>query len=241
MLGVRIGADDDGACPHESASGADLALGDAGGPRSVVDPGAGGDRRSRQASHVAHRMKLAVVLVDRGAFVRHDAHVDGLLPKTVGARAHLGPLLVIAGDLFRTIPGEVAADPLPCDDRAHELLVVFRKPPNAERAILSVPTARRDEILGNPGQKKSRVPSARRLGDRASLEHDRLHARPREVIRGRDPRDARADDRNVGGRVLCERRVRIGRDLVEPEAHSGTLPEAEARRPNRSSEGGDVP
>jgi len=116
------------------------------------------------------------------------------------------------------------------------------KTPDTQRTVLAVTTRRRDEVFGDAGQKKAGVPPARRFGDRASLEHDDLCTGPRNVVRGRDTGDARADDRHIDARVLIERRVNLGRDFIEPDAgHSGTLPEAEAQRPNRLSEDGDVP
>ena len=93
-----------------------------------------------------------------------------------------------------------------------------RKAPNAQSASLAVATCRRDKILGDAGEKKPGVSPARRVGDRSSLEHDRLRAGARQVIRGRDSRDARTDDRDVSGHVLFERAAVIGRNFVEPDA-----------------------
>ena len=218
MLRVGVDADDNGARPDASALDADFALRHRDRGRPVVDAGAGRDRRAGKGPHVAHRMELAVVLIDGGALLRHEEDAHRFLPETISALAHVGPLLVIPGDLCRAVPGEVARDAFPGDDLADQFLVVSRKAPNAQSAILAVATCRRDEILGDAGQEKSGVSPARRVGDRASLEHDRLRAGAREVICGRDAGDARTDDRDVSGHVLFERGMVIGRDFVEPDA-----------------------
>src|SRR5437660_1002090 len=186
--------------------------------RSVVDARAGRDRSSGKRPHVARGMELAVVLVDGGALARHDADAHRLRPQTVGALAHLAPFLVISGDLRRTLPGEVTPDRFARDDLADELLVVSGEAPDAHRSIFAIPARRRDEILGDPREEKPGVSPARRFGDRASLEDDRLHTGSREVIGGRDARDASADDRDVRGGVLIERRMVVGCDFVEPDA-----------------------
>src|SRR5439155_9142616 len=72
VLRVRVDADDNGARPDASALDADFALRHRDRARPVVDAGAGRDRRAGKGPHVAHRMELAVVLIDGGALLWHD-------------------------------------------------------------------------------------------------------------------------------------------------------------------------
>ena len=104
------------------------------------------------------------------------------------------------------------------DERAHEVLVVTGEPPDTQRVRLAVSPRGGGEVLRDPREEEPRVPAARRLGDRPALDEDRARAVKGEVVRGRDPGDAAADDRDVRGRVPLERRVGLCLQLVEPDA-----------------------
>src|SRR5204862_4979323 len=104
------------------------------------------------------------------------------------------------------------------DERAHEVLVVTGQPPYSQRVRHALSPRRGGEALLHPREEEPRVPAARRLGDRPALDEERARAVKGEVVRGRDPGDAAADDRDVSGRVPLERRVGLRGQLVEPDA-----------------------
>src|SRR5205823_1274754 len=133
---------------------------------SVVDPGAARDRRAGESAHISHRMELAVLLVDCRALLRDEADADTFLLQPVRALANLRPFLVVAGDLSRAVPREVAGDSFLLDDRADELLVVPGEPPDAQHPVFAVTACRGNEIFGHAREKKARVSPARRFGDR---------------------------------------------------------------------------
>ena len=93
-----------------------------------------------------------------------------------------------------------------------------RKSPHSQGALFAVALRRRGEVFRDTREKEARISPTGRFGDRASLKHDRLCARACEVVRGRDPGDSCADDRDVGGGIAVEAREDVGRDLVEPDA-----------------------
>ena len=163
-------------------------------------------------------MQLAVLFIDRGALLGYETNTDTLALQALRARTDLRPLGVVARELGRSVPGEVAVDVFSGDDLTDELLVVPGESPHAQGALFAVAFGGRGEILGDSRQEKARISPARGFGDRARLDDDRLRACACEVVRGRDSRDTRADDCDVGRRIVVEARVVVGRNLVEPDA-----------------------
>ena len=174
--------------------------------------------RGGQPAYPAHRVELAVLGVGGRARRGVDADADALGGQAPCAGFDLPPLPVVARDLIRAVPAQGAVDAVFFDQRAHEPLRAPREAPDAQRALLSVPTRRGDEVLRDAREQESGVAAARRLGHAARLEHDDARASRREEIRGRDTRDARAHDRDVGRLVASERRIGA-RSPVEPQTH----------------------
>ena len=156
-------------------------------------------------------MQLAVVLVDRRALAAYHSHPHVLSSEALGAGLDLVPLFIVARDLVRSIPGEIALDLVFANERAHERLVSFGEPPDAQGILFAVASARRDEVLRDAREQEACVPPARCLCDGPRLEKDRPDTRAREVIGRRDPGDPSTDDRDVGDGVFAERCVPLAR------------------------------
>jgi hypothetical protein len=73
-----------------------------------------------------------------------------------------------------------------------------------------------NKVLRHAREQETRVASARGLGHAARFEHDDLRASRCEEVRGRDARDASADDRDVRRYITSERWIGA-RNPVEPE------------------------
>src|SRR5207302_9617161 len=190
---------------------------------------AGGDRRAGELAYIAHRMQLAVVLVDRRALAAYHSHPHVLSSEALGAGLDLVPLFIVARDLVRSIPGEIALDLVFANERAHERLVSFGEPPDAGHSFRrSVGTPRRSSPRrprarslrsarslplrwSAPREGSSRHPRAR--GDRPSRPRRSLHRRSRRRrwrlrgwVRTARPLTRRAKCSSL--RLLCASRFR---------------------------------
>src|SRR5439155_8603548 len=220
--GVRVRAEQDRAGANRTSGGARLAARDALDARVLVDARAGARGRVRETAHPLHWMEVAVVGVRRRARARIDADPCVVRREAARALGDLAPLRFIARDLVRAVPAQLAFDAVTRHERAHELVRALREAPDAQRLVVAVTARRGDEVLGHAGEEEARVAPARRFGDAARFQHQDARAGGREEVRARDPRDAAADDRDVGGGVALQGRIGA-LDAVEPEAHRASL------------------
>src|SRR5207302_6092820 len=131
----------------------------------------------------------------------------------------LAPLLVVAGDLIRAVPAELAVDGVLVGERADQRLRSFGEAPDPQGPLGAVPSRGGDEVLRDAREQEAGVPSARSLGHAARLEHRDTGAGLREEVRGRDAGHARAHDRDVRGRISVERWIGAS-SAVQPKTHA---------------------
>src|SRR5512142_3290623 len=135
-MGVRIRTEDDGVGGDGGALRTHLALADGSDPRVLMDLDAALRRRAGQSADPAHRVQVTVVGVRRRATCVVHRHRDPVSRQPARALLDLAPLLIVARDLVRSVPPQLALDPVTRDELANELLRALREPPDAERAVL---------------------------------------------------------------------------------------------------------
>ena len=121
-----------------AAAGRDLRGSHREGTCTFVEARTRVDRCACKAADVADRVKFAVVLIDRRTLGRHDPDAHALARQTRRSVAHLRPLDLVTRSLRGSAPHEIAVDPVTLHERAHELLVVAREPPDPESVRVAV-------------------------------------------------------------------------------------------------------